>query len=496
MRRQNVDFAPVSEFGIGFLSCFLLADRVEVETAMWEPMRGDIRKRHLEIDGPTRLIRIRETANEGLKRFKGTRISLHLTRGTEMPSKRSESASPGRQKIEAYLRDVCLDLPYRLNLDYVTAEGRKALEPIDPRPLEADVPEQYIGRALRVPVGGPSSGFEGQVAFVPQNAILEIDGALFEASPVKVDSEEARGPSRSVLLRGGFNVGEIPGLPRGYPGDAWTRGCVRLLWKSTENRRYGGTNLARTSAVGDETIGSAIFESWLKYLIDHRSALPNGFMASLDMPRIETEFGRPKSLAEFSWLEHYDAFALYQLARNGWHYETGRGNGGVDALTEWEACRGRAELPSGDLYSNLLRLVLPRVAQNRVLDEEGRLYVLAPVADWVAILRSWRTFLSNPVRWRPLARYTGRISEHLFHSRANVALNEKFSERFGSLSPDELSRLPSLLDRLLMRRGTAQTSQLTQEDNNLLQRAIDAAGDLDVSYFHKVWRLDSFRKKD
>ena len=74
LRKQNVDFAPVSEFGIGFLSCFLLADRVEVETAMWESMRGDIRKRHLEIDGPTRLIRIRETANEGLKRFKGTSI--------------------------------------------------------------------------------------------------------------------------------------------------------------------------------------------------------------------------------------------------------------------------------------------------------------------------------------------------------------------------------------------------------------------------------------
>jgi molecular chaperone HtpG len=78
LRHSGIDFAPVSEFGIGFLACFLLADRVDVETAMWEPIRGDTRKRHLEIDGPTRLIRIREDANAGLQRLRGTRVSLTL----------------------------------------------------------------------------------------------------------------------------------------------------------------------------------------------------------------------------------------------------------------------------------------------------------------------------------------------------------------------------------------------------------------------------------
>ncbi|MFZ0322353.1 MAG: hypothetical protein WAL56_24715, partial [Candidatus Sulfotelmatobacter sp.] len=48
LRKSGVDFAPVSEFGIGFLSCFLLADRVDIETAMWEPIRGDTRKREME----------------------------------------------------------------------------------------------------------------------------------------------------------------------------------------------------------------------------------------------------------------------------------------------------------------------------------------------------------------------------------------------------------------------------------------------------------------
>jgi molecular chaperone HtpG len=71
LRRKGLDFAPVSEFGIGFLSCFLLADRIEVETAMWEDVRGDTRKRILQIDGPTRLIRLDEQRNEGSRDSKG-----------------------------------------------------------------------------------------------------------------------------------------------------------------------------------------------------------------------------------------------------------------------------------------------------------------------------------------------------------------------------------------------------------------------------------------
>jgi HSP90 family molecular chaperone len=51
-KSPEFDFAPVSEFGVGFLSCFLLADRVRVRTAMAEAPRGDTRKRTLVIDGP------------------------------------------------------------------------------------------------------------------------------------------------------------------------------------------------------------------------------------------------------------------------------------------------------------------------------------------------------------------------------------------------------------------------------------------------------------
>src|ERR1019366_2177060 len=111
LRNSGVDFAPVSEFGIGFLSCFLLADRVDVETAMWEPIRGDTRKRHLEIDGPTRLIRIREDGNAGLQRLRGTRVSLTLVRGGKGPTS-DAIVPPTWDAIRRYLEGVCQELPY------------------------------------------------------------------------------------------------------------------------------------------------------------------------------------------------------------------------------------------------------------------------------------------------------------------------------------------------------------------------------------------------
>lgn len=119
-KREDLDFAPISEFGIGFLSCFLLADRLEVTTAKWEAVRGDTVKRRLIIDGPTRLIRLTREKNEGLDRFKGTSVKLYLTRGSG-PDK---AASPEWSEIEEYLTDVCQDLPYRLTLKYISATGQ------------------------------------------------------------------------------------------------------------------------------------------------------------------------------------------------------------------------------------------------------------------------------------------------------------------------------------------------------------------------------------
>jgi hypothetical protein len=135
LRKMGQDFAPVSEFGIGFLSCFLLADRVEIETAMAEPSRGDARKRTLIIDGPTRLIRLNEDQNQGSRRFKGTRVTLHLLRG----SKRGPNAAPPScEDVESYLRRVCEDLPYRVHFERAGRDGITETW-IDPKPLKVEL---------------------------------------------------------------------------------------------------------------------------------------------------------------------------------------------------------------------------------------------------------------------------------------------------------------------------------------------------------------------
>jgi molecular chaperone HtpG len=58
LRKGGFDFAPISEFGIGIMSCFMLGNRLEIDTAAWRPARGDSRRRLLRIDGISRLIEV------------------------------------------------------------------------------------------------------------------------------------------------------------------------------------------------------------------------------------------------------------------------------------------------------------------------------------------------------------------------------------------------------------------------------------------------------
>jgi hypothetical protein len=174
LRKNAVDFAPVSEFGIGFLSCFLLADRVEVETAMWEPIRSDMRRRHLEIDGPTRLIRIRVDENAGLKRLRGTRVSLTLVRGGSA-TVRNRTVAPAWEEIRNYLQGICHDLPYRINLEHL--RGGSVLQSgfIDRRPMSLDIPAPYCHKALRIPVLDETAGLEGEIVIVPDSAVRAVE---------------------------------------------------------------------------------------------------------------------------------------------------------------------------------------------------------------------------------------------------------------------------------------------------------------------------------
>jgi hypothetical protein len=492
LRRSGVDFAPVSEFGIGFLSCFLLADRVDVETAMWEPIRGDTRRRHLEIDGPTRLIRIREDANPGLQRLRGTRVSLTLVRGRR--GKESETdVAPAWEEVKEYLDDVCQELPYRLNLER-TAGGRTAEDYIDPRPLTATVRAPYDSKATRIPVDDPTAGILGEIAIVPSQAMRELDGQRVESSPTEVSGEVRKGQripqafrwgqSPSVLLRGGFNVGNVPGLPESHSARIDAR--VRLLWRSTETQKYSATNLSRTGIIDEEAIGEAVTRAWITHLIERRAALPEGFLDDL----------RAGAFHAGKWLERYSALEVYELARNGWHYALADAKRSLDPVADWEAGKAPAEL--GDyrieLAEGLLDLVLPRVAPNRYMDEEGDVYVMPPSRDWREVLRAWHGFVSSPVSWSRYVSYTGRIADHLHHSYHGL-YNKKYADRLGGFTEEELDNARWLFSTLLENRRDRIPTDLDPESATLLNRLIDVAGDLEVSSVNGVARLDSFQTK-
>ena len=88
------------------------------------------------------------------------------------------------------------------------------------------------------------------------------------------------------------------------------------------------------------------------------------------------------------------------------------------------------------------------------------------------------------------------VSEQLHHAYGSYdLLNQKFAKRFGQFTGEELVRLMRVLAIIVFARASQMSAAVEKEQSALLQRAIDVAGELEVSYFGTEWRLDSFTKK-
>jgi hypothetical protein len=495
-RKSGVDFAPVSEFGIGFLSCFLLADRVEVETAMWEPVRGDTRKRHLEIDGPTRLIRIRETANEGIKRFRGTRVSLHLSRGQKPSTKDSPETPPSWHEVRRYLRETCLALPYRLTIEHVSS-GRVTTETIDPIPLRVALPAPYSERAIHIPVTNETLGIEGEVAFVPSPHCRQVEMEMMKESPVSVGARE-RDRSSSLLIRGGFNVGLVPWMP--YVYDGISGAVVSLRWQTNENSRYLATNLGRTGMVESLSIGVSVAQMWIGFLIEHRRELPPGCLLGV---QINDHFGpgarEASRLENHVWLDKYNLLELYEFGRLGWQSYLSSLKDGAGLLEKWESGDSITILCPADyyLYGWLLNHILPRIVPDRQMNSEGAFYAPPPIENWREVLRTNTGIASRAVPWPKLARYTGSISEILYSSWGGrrQPINARYANRFAGLDDDELQKLASVFDQLMDDRNYQRPSRLTLAEAELLEKALSLAQDLKIRSVYGTYGLDSFSRK-
>jgi hypothetical protein len=461
---------------------------------MWEPVRGDIRKRHLQIDGPTRLIRIHEDKNEGLKRFRGTQVKLHITR----TDKNSAREVVSWKAVDRYIRNICQELPYRVNLRHVT-ESVTEVEFVDARPLEVPVSPAYADHTYRIPLRDRGGLIEGELAIVPYPSLRQTERELFDKARITVRDDLRI--EESVLLRGGFGIGEVPGTPKTYGVEGPHVGArVRLEWGSRTNVRHIQTNLARTAPAEGSTIAWTVFETWMRYLLDHRSELIPGFIWGLDVPSFR-ELGLARTsqneLSAADWLEEYDAYSLYELARNGWQYRLYDHRNKIDRVQLWE--QGKDAVPIIDIYLqySILQLILPRVAPELYMDHEGNPHVCPPVQDWQDILKSWRTFVSQPVRWSKVGKYAGRVESllWLFSGRSPKFFNAKYADGLSRFTDEELDSLSEIFYSATSAHSESRPLVLNENAALLLQRAVDTFGDVSIRSFSKTCSLAAFAWK-
>ncbi|HEX5732338.1 MAG TPA: hypothetical protein VF131_05850 [Blastocatellia bacterium] len=482
LRKHELDFAPVSEFGVGFLSAFLLANRVEVQTAMWESPRGDTTKRTLQIDGPTRLIRLSEERNEGPRRFKGTKITLNLSQG----DRENGNKPPAWQAIKEYIQKVCQDLPYRLNLEYIS-NGHFTEDFIDPVPLKVELPYHLESAALRIPVNDETYGLEGEMAFVDPYARQKVEEDLFEEASVLIIQEGSRkqagnASSNSSLLRGGFKVGAVPGLFGAYQtGLAWAR--IRVTWKGTPNRRYVTTNLARNATSDSERLEAEITRLWLTYFLEHFETVP----AELLLIPTYDDFRKHR------WLEKYNAFRIYELASKTWHLSLKQSGVTKEQIEIWEQGSGDPLRLRYGFYRDMLNLVLPRITTLQ-MDPDEYYYVKPPRPDWRAVLSNCNNYITEPTSWGLFAEYTKGIQDVLYYSDYGGGyLNSQFQDRLISFNTKEVKELRYSLGELINSNSGKRQARMTPERVALIKRLQEVAGELEVGSRGGRWRLDSFK---
>ena len=438
LREHDLDFAPVSEFGIGFLSCFLLADRVEVETAMAEPWKGDIRKHTLIIDGPTRLIRYAVDKNDGTERLKGTAVTLYLARG----GKHNPLDPPSWSEIKDYITEICEELPYDIKLKHDATED--GVIPRDEKPLSLRGSRDNL---FRVEVRDNAVGIKGEV-------YLERSGRRANETNW----------SRSTLIRGGLKIGDVPGIPhRGVDAR------VRMTWKNRPLRRYMPPNLARTGPAEIGRLRKAIARCWIRYLLDKRDSIPMDYAVVAYRPE----------LSDLDWLsksedDHgpYDGYAVYSLARKGWAAVLGIG---LDRLEDWEHGRGSA-LKYDDgffLHDLFLGLLLPRISKQEI-DGNGNLLVKPLPQGWRDMLQGC-DYISAPRPWPEFAAFAGQHERWLAvlnppRSRFNEIYREIVRKAFQS---GEMPELLDTLDRVLRFKQYQECLGWTHRHSRLWCRAKD-----------------------
>jgi hypothetical protein len=413
--QKNAGFSPTSEFGIGFLSCFMLASKIEVQTAMPTSPREDSTRRNLNIDGLGRLISVSEFPNTGYEAVEGTRVTLHLD------SSNDDARALSWATILEYIQTTCVGLPYSITLRRTNAE-RDLLEEtrVSSLGLSLSIPEELNSSAIRMKVGSPEELVEGEVILFPYPEINKyqqdsLENKKYSSTSTTESRSTYSGVPTSIISRGGFSLGEIPGLPNYVGFKTASTGILRLNTEAKPNRTQPKMNVARTGLIdGKEEIEQFVLKSWLEPMIVDTDLVRKMAPEMLGVGRAR------ESLLSSMWLQKYSAYQIYQTARA--LALNRHGESREDLFARWESGAGEA-IGLGifdDLASRILwELVLPQVC-TLVIGDAGSLYIDPPCPGWIDLLQQNYNFVSAGKRWSQVARYATPIDHLMYFSYSGV----------------------------------------------------------------------------
>lgn len=333
------------------------------------------------------------------------------------------------------------------------------------------------------------NGLSGEIVFVRSSEGATAERKLVSTSAVIAADNESESNSQTLLLRGGFLIGRIPGLPNFIlsPGP-FAR--IEAQRDPVHPHLLPATDLARSKLIEEPVLASAIFQIWLTALLKSLNVLEK---RPIGHPHIQRDL-----LRAANWLEAYSAFDLYRLSKSSWlSWLSRHSSKKIKALAEWEAGRDEPivleDVPTADtLHWHIFELILPKFTELKVHD---RHYYLTPLRKgWKRALKNWHTFVSEGCSWGDFAMYIGDNSEYLWDTYSGHRfLNLKYRDYFADFSDEEFPRIRLLLDRLSSNIRYRQTA-LSHSDMAFLSRVVAAAGALKIKRFSEQYKIETLAR--
>jgi hypothetical protein len=467
LRNKKLDFRPVSEFGVGFLSIFMLGNHVEIKTA--NRFSTDVACRTLRINGLGRLIELSENPNIDSPRFHGTDISVKL-------GKVSNNDKPLKwQDIVDYIHSVCVNIRYPLHIERFLDNNLMERTVIEPQGLRCPVPNHLIDAAFHIPVNVLENGITGEIVIFRRSKSQQAKAALAAISPVLAERESKYSRGDNLLLRGGFVIGSVPGVPHSYSEDS-ALARIEISQDVDNQRALPATNISRSSLVKDREVSAIIFRSWLEHLIAHTEDIERDPIGTIETSSL--------LVREATWLEKFSAFEIYRLAKALWKTAFQDFSEAEKDIEAWE--NGSLSNIWGmrayddQLHWHLFSVVLPSVT-SMARAEHGEYYLLSPKKNFISQLKEDRKFMHN--NWPKFVPYLGSISDLLWDEyTGSPYFNIEYKDRLSSFTDDELFSLTRVLSESIEARRENRPASMSTERLELLKRLADIAGDLKLGY--------------